>query len=72
MDIKTLMDYLSNNIFSIVMCIGLLWCWREDNERHRDEIATITSEHKDESKELREVVQNNTLVIQKLLDKMEG
>lgn len=47
--------------FPIAACIALFY-----------QLNVITKTHKEEISELRQVVENNTLTLQRMLDKLEG
>lgn len=51
----------SNYIFPIAVCIYLFYRDQQTSESHKAEVDT-----------LREALVNNTLVLQKLVDKMDG
>lgn len=60
MDIPTIFNAISTIGFPAAMCIILLLQMNKQNEAHRDEITTLTN-----------ALNNNTLVVQKLVDKLE-
>lgn len=47
--------------FPIAACVALFY-----------QLSSITKSHKEEISELRKVVENNTLTLQRMLDKLEG
>lgn len=51
----------SNYLFPVAVCIYLFYMMQKISEDHKAEVDT-----------LREALVNNTLVLQKLIDKMEG
>lgn len=59
MDAGTITSIIGSLGFPIAAAVGLFWYMIKQDEKHREEING-----------LREAVNNNTLVIQKLLDKM--
>lgn len=61
MDITSIVTVISQAGFPIAACIALFWKINKQDE-----------DHSKESKELTEAINNNTLVIQKLIDKLEG
>ena len=61
MDTNAITTLITSVGFPIVVC--LIWFWY---------IKTMTESHKDEVKQLTEAIQNNTLVMQQLVDKMGG
>ena len=62
---------ISNYIFPVVACIALAWYFAKVNEQYRQDIKDLNVTHKEETKQLSEAIDNNTKVIQRLLDKME-
>lgn len=60
MDINALMQAISTLGFPIVCCVAMFVKSNKDQERHREE-----------SKEWMKTVENNTLVIQRFIDKVD-
>lgn len=61
MTVQDVLTAISTVGFPIVCCIALVWV-----------VYKIQSQHKAEIDKLSEAVNNNTLVMQKFLDKMGG
>lgn len=61
MDMNIIIQAITSVGFPIVMCLMLMWYVRE-----------ISSKHKEESDKFAEALNSNTLVIQKLCDKLDG
>ena len=59
MDVNILLDAISVVGFPIVMCLSLFWYIKYQNDEHVKEIAT-----------LRQAIENNTLIITKLYERM--
>lgn len=57
--------------FPIVMCIGACWYVKYQNDNFRTEINNMQKEHKEEITKVTEALNNNTLALQKLVDKLE-
>lgn len=72
MDWNILVASIGSLGFPIVACIGMAIFFNKVNENYRSDIKEMNTSHKQEIDKLTEAVNNNTLVIQKLLDKMEG
>ena len=61
---------LGNGFFPILICGVLLWyIYRKDGQT-RETLKEMGANHKEEIAELRKSIDNNTAVVQKLLDKM--
>lgn len=71
MNMENVMQLISNYIFPVVACIALAWYFAKVNEQYRQDIKDLNATHKEETKQLSEAIDNNTKVIQRLLDKME-
>lgn len=61
MDVASFTQLIGSLGFPIFVCIYLVWNQRQEEEMHRQEVDKLS-----------EAVINNTLVLQKLLDKLGG
>lgn len=61
MDVSALIQAISTVGFPIVMCLLFMYYIKYINDQHKDEIDKLSQS-----------VNNNTLVMQKLLDKLGG
>ena len=71
MDINVILQALATVGFPICACIVIGWYFSKVNDNYRNDIKEITASHKDEISQLSSVIQQNTLVIQKLCDSLE-
>lgn len=60
MDVNTLVTIVGSLGFPIAACMGCMWYVKYQADNHKEEINKIT-----------ESLNNNTLVIQKLVDKLD-
>lgn len=60
MDVQTLTQIVSSLGFPIVVAGAMFWKMNKQDDDHKEEMNKIT-----------EAINNNTLVIQKLIDRME-
>lgn len=60
MDVQTITTLISSVGFPIFACVACGWYIKEKDKDHKDEMDKLST-----------AINNNTLVIQKLLDKME-
>lgn len=72
MDFNTVMAAIGSLGFPIVACVGIAVFFNKVNENYRSDIKEINASHKVEMDKITEAVNNNTLVLQKLLSRMEG
>ena len=68
MDILTLIGQYA---FPIVACIAMAWYVKDQGDKNREQLKDLRNEHTAEMKEVTNAVNNNTLVIQRLVDFME-
>ena len=57
--------------FPIVACIGMGWYVKYQTDNNTKEVTEMRNEHKQEIDKVTQSLNNNTLVIQKLIDKMD-
>lgn len=72
MDANTLVTLIGSLGFPIVACIAMGWFFAKVNENYRSDIKELQSTHREEVKAMTDAINNNTLVIQKLIDEMEA
>ena len=70
MNINDLLTAVTTVGFPIVCCGAMMYYVKYTTDKHREEIETLNKQHKDEMKEVTNAVNNNTLALQKLCDKM--
>lgn len=57
--------------FPIVACLFMGWYVKYQTDNYRSEVKDMQREHKDEINKVTEALQNNTLALQKLCDKLD-
>lgn len=67
-----MMQLISSNLFPICACIAMALYFNKMNENYRADIKEANANHKEEMDAMTEAINNNTAVIQRLIDKMEG
>ena len=72
MDVNTLITLIGSVGFPIVACIAMAVFFAKVNDNYRNDIKEIQATHKEEVKAMTDAINNNTLVIQRLIDNMEG
>ena len=71
MDFTTVLQAIGTVGFPIVACVAIAVFFSKINENYRSDIKELNASHKEEIKQLSDVIAQNTLVIQKLCDKLE-
>ncbi len=70
MDFNTIIAAVGSLGFPIVAAIMMAIFFNKMQESYRQDIKDLNREHKAESDKMVEAINNNTIVIQKLVDKM--
>lgn len=65
------MQIISSLGFPIAACVGMGFYVKTQTENYRTDVKDIQREHKDEIAKVTEALNNNTLALQKLCDKLE-
>lgn len=72
MDMNVVMQMVATLGFPIVACIGMGWFVYDNTKKHRDEVSKLNEQHKEEMSQVTTALNNNTLALQRLCDKMDG
>ena len=72
MDANVLISMIGSLGFPIVACIFIALFFNKTHENYRADIKEMQATHKAETDKMTEALNNNTLALQKLIDKMEG
>ena len=70
MDASTITTLVSSVGFPIVACIAMGLYIKHQNDGYDKQIATITAEHKEEMLKVTEALNNNTLALEKLCERI--
>ena len=70
MDMQSILQAITTVGFPIVCCIGLGWYVKYVTDRNREDINKITEMHRTEMSEMSVAINNNTIALQKLCDKL--
>lgn len=68
--VNDFMNLISSVGFPIAMCIFLCWYVKDSGDKNREEVSRINAEHKEEVHGITVALENNTLAIQKLCERM--
>lgn len=66
-----IVSIISSVGFPIVACLGLGWYVKYMTDQNNKEVADMRKEHQEEINKVTEALNNNTLALQKLCDKLE-
>lgn len=70
MDVQSILQAITTVGFPIVCCLGLGWYIKYVTDRNREDINKITELHRTEMSEMSIAINNNTIALQKLCDKL--
>ena len=71
MDANAVVTLIGSVGFPIVACIGMAWYVKYQMDANNKEVKEIRSEYNEQIKTVTEALNNNTLAIQRLVDKIE-
>lgn len=72
MDINSIVAIISSVGFPIVACIGLGWYVKYQTDNNNKEVSEMRREHQEEIAKVTDALNNNTLALQKLCDRIDG
>lgn len=70
MDISAIVSAVTTLGFPIVCCGAMMYYVKYITDKNREEVAALNADHKDEMFQIKEALNNNTLAIQRLCDKL--
>lgn len=71
MNMTDLMTIISSVGFPVVACIGLGWYVKYITDNNNKEVAEMRKEHQDEISKVTDALNNNTLALQRLCDRID-
>ena len=69
-DTMNITQIIMNVGFPIAMCCAMAWYVKDPSEKHREEVRHLNEEHNEEMQQVTKALNNNTLALQKLCDKL--
>lgn len=71
MDTNAIITLITSVGFPIVACMAMAWYVKYTTDQNNADVKAMQQEHKEEMNKVTEALNNNTLAIQKLVDKLE-
>lgn len=71
MDISGVTQLIANFGFPIVAFCGCAYYVMRSDDKHRDEVTRLNEQHREESSRMVEAINNNTVALTKLCERME-
>ena len=66
------MSAISTVGFPIVCCLGMAWYVKYTTDKNREEVTKLNEQHQEEISQVTTALNNNTLALQKLCERMDG
>lgn len=70
MDFNAIIQAISTMGFPIVMCVVVCFYVKYIMDKNSEQLQLITDRHREESKEMTKAIENNTLAITRLIEKI--
>ena len=70
MDLTGVIDSIGSYGFPIVCCIAMAWYVKYMSDKNSEQIDKLNDQHKKEMSEVTTALNNNTLALQRLCDKL--
>ena len=70
MDFNSVIQAISTMGFPIVMCIVVCFYVKYIMDKNNDQLQAITDKHREEAKEMTKAIENNTLALTRLIEKL--
>lgn len=71
MDFNTIIQSIGTLGFPIVMCIVVCFYVKYIIDKNAEQLEKINQAHREETKELTKAIENNTIALTRLMEKME-
>lgn len=71
MEIEPILTAITTVGFPIVIALLLMWYVRDTSQAHRADIEKLNERHSEEMKGVQEALNNNTLALQRLCDRLD-
>lgn len=72
MDAQFILQAVTSVGFPIVCCSAMMWYVKYTTDRNREDVEKLNQMHRDEMLDVTQAVNNNTLALQKLCDKLDS
>lgn len=72
MDFTSMTQIIMSIGFPIFACIAMGYYVREITNKHNEQIEKLNNQHNEEMKQVVEALNNNTLALQRLCDKLDA
>lgn len=70
MTVNDIVTIITSVGFPIVACCAMAWFVKYMNDQHRSEVQKLNEQHNEEMQKVTAALNNNTLALQKLCDRL--
>lgn len=70
MDVNEVIQMISTVGFPIVMCVVVCFYVKYIIDKNSEQLQAITDKHREESREMTTAIENNTIALTKLIEKL--
>lgn len=70
MDINVIVSAVTSLGFPIVCCGAMMYYVKYITDKNREEVFSLNADHKEEMMQIKDALNNNTMAIQRLCDKL--
>ena len=71
MDVSGLAQVISTVGFPIACCVGMAWYVKYITDKNREEVEKLNEQHKIEMADVTQAVNNNTIALTKLCERLD-
>lgn len=72
MDMNTILQAIPTVGFPVVMCGAMAYYVKYISDKNREEVAKLNEQHKQEIMDVIKAIDNNTVALTKLCEKLDG
>lgn len=70
MDLNVIVSAVTSLGFPIVCCGAMMYYVKYITDKNREEVFSLNADHKEEMMQIKDALNNNTMAIQRLCDKL--
>lgn len=71
MEFAQIMEAVTTIGFPVVMCFAMGWFVVDQTNKHREEVAKLNEQHKQEMETVTEAINNNTIALKELSERLK-
>ena len=72
MDVNSIFQAIGTLGFPVVMCIIICFYLKSIIDKVMEQLSSITTVHREETSEMRKAIENNTIALNRLIEKIES